>query len=212
MGLMKGSVSFTRFRVIDTLPDNYFELYPPLIRRFAYKNLEEGTSESKSEGWVSITDMLDSEFASMDFLKEPYLALSWRVDTKKVHPQTVKRYCIEAEREIITRESLEFLPRARRREISESVKAALTRRAIPLTAIYDMIWNLQTGIIYFGGISNKISDEFRSYFIKTFNLNIQPVFPYERAALALIDSKKEPSAVDNIKSAVFSTDKAYEHI
>jgi len=212
MGFIKGSVSFTRFRVIDNLPDNYFDLYPPLIRRFAYKNLEEYASESKSEGWVSITDMLDSEFTSMDFFKEPYLALAWRVDTKKVHPQAVKRYCREAEREIMTKESLEFLSRSRRREISESVKAALTRRAIPLTVIYDMIWNLQTGIIYFGGISNKVSDEFRSYFIKTFNLNIQPVFPYERAALALIDAKKEASQVDNIKGAVFTTGKTYEHI
>ena len=203
MGLIKGSASFTRFRVMDNLPDNYFDLYPNLIRRFAYKNLQEGTSETKSEGWVSITDMLDFEFISMDFLKEPYIALGWRVDTKKVHPQTIKRYYREAEREIITKESLKFLPRSRRMEISESVKAALIRRAIPLTVIYDMVWNIQTGIIYFGGVSNKVSDEFRSYFMKTFNLNIQPVFPYERAALALTDARKEASQVDNIKGAVF---------
>jgi len=212
MGLIKGGASFTRFRVIDNLPDNYFDLYPLLIRRFAYKNLEEGTSENKSEGWVSITDMLDSEFVSMDFFKEPYIALAWRVDTKKIHPQTIKRYCREAEREVITKESLEFLPRSRRTEISESVKASLIRRAIPVTVIYDMVWNTQTGIIYFGGISNKVSDEFRSYFIKTFNLNIQPIFPYERAALALADAQKEVSLVDNIKGAVFTIGKTYEHI
>ena len=212
MGLIKGNASFTRFRVIDNLPDNYFELYVPLIQRFAYKNLDEGASESRSEGWVSITDMLDYEFASMDFFKEPYLALAWRIDSKKVHPQAIKRYCREAEREIMMKESLEFLSRSRRREISESVKAMLTSRAIPITVTYDMIWNLQAGIIYFGGISNKVCDEFRSYFIKTFNLNIQPVFPYERATSALTDANKEVSQVDNIKGAVFAIGKTYEHI
>ena len=177
MGLIQGSASFTRFYLDGTLPPDYLEEFPGKISRYAFTPIDETSLDARSEGWVNIMDMIDSRFQAMDYLKEPYLCLSWRVDERKVPPKALKRYCREAEQLIKEREGLEFLPKNRRMEIRDRVRMQLLNRVIPSSNTFDMVWNLTTGVIFFGSTSDKVCDEFRSFFIKTFEANILPVFP-----------------------------------
>ncbi|MBW2216130.1 MAG: recombination-associated protein RdgC, partial [Deltaproteobacteria bacterium] len=181
MGLISGSGSFTRYWVDNSLPQDFMEELPGKIARYAFKSLEENSFEERSIGWVNIMDILDNRFNAMEYLKEPFLAMSFRVDKRKVPQTALKQCCQEKKKKIMELEKLEFLPKMIRQDIKEDARNRLLKRAIPVSNAYDMIWNIHNGTLIFGSVNNKLCDEFAEFFLKTFDLHLQPVFPYALA-------------------------------
>jgi DNA recombination-dependent growth factor C len=166
---------------------------PGKIARYAFKNLDENSFQERSIGWVNILDILDNRFKAMEYLKEPFLAMSLRIDERKVPRTALKQCCQEAEEKILERKQMEFLPKMIRQEIREDARNRLLKRSIPVSNAYDMIWNMQNGTLIFGSVNCKLCDEFAELFLKTFDLHLEPVFPY---ALACRFLEKEGTSTD----------------
>lgn len=198
MGLINGSCSLTRFIVEDPIPGDYLETFPGLIGRYAFRGFDESSDAEKSIGWVNIMDMFDSGFNRMPYLKEPYLALTWRIDTRNVPSKALKQYSLEAERKVMEMEELEFLPKGKRKEIKEMTRLGLLKRAIPTSKIYDMVWNLDKGYILFGGATRKLCDEFSSFFHKCFNIRLGSVYPWLTATRFLDQKGKRPEILEEL--------------
>lgn len=198
MGLMHGSGSFTRFVVDGVVPENYMEDFRERISRFAFRNIDRASDRERSVGWVNIMDMFDHRMAGMEYLKEPCIALSWRVDVRKVPSKALKQACREAEERIKESEGLEFLAKARRQEIRESMKQELTQRAIPRSNTYDLIWNIRTSMLIFGSTSNNLSDDFAEFFFACFGLHLKPLFPYSHASRILEKEGMDPRLLDSL--------------
>jgi len=199
MGLIYGSGSFTRFMVEGALPEDYLDEFLKRISRFSFRSIDEASDQERSAGWVNIMDMFDNRLAAMEYLKEPCMALSWRVDVRKVPSKALKQYCREAEEKIKTSEKLEFLSKKRRQEIKEGVQATLMKRAIPRSQTYDMIWNLQTGLVIFCAVSNRLCDEFSEFFLQCFGLHLKTVFPYSVATRILEKEGKDPAFLESLR-------------
>ena len=197
MGLISGSGNFTRYWVDVPLSEGFMEDMPKKIARYAFKNLEENSFDERSIGWVNIMDILDNRFRAMEYLKEPFIAMSFRVDKRKIPQTALKQYCQEAEEKIKELEQVEYLPKMVRHEIKEDARNRLLKRAIPVSNVYDMIWDIQKGVVIFGSINNELCDEFSEFFIKTFELQLQPVFPY---ALDCRFLEKECIPVDTLNN------------
>jgi len=204
MGLISGSGSFTRFMVQESLPGDHMEKFPPRISRHAFKNIDEASDQERSFGWVNIMDEFDGRFASMEYLKEPCIAMSWRVDQRKVPAKALLGYCREAEEKVMGEEELEYLPKFRKREIKEAVWLKLIRRAIPRSQTYDMIWNLQTGVVIFGATSSSLCDEFSQFFLECFGLSLDSLFPYSLGLRVLKTEGLDPNLLDNLDASVIS--------
>ncbi len=202
MGLIYGSGSFTRFMVEGALPEDYLDEFPKRISRFSFRNIDEDSDQERSAGWVNIMDMFDNRPGAIEYLKEPCIALSWRVDVRKVPTKALRQYSREAEEKIKTSEGLEFLSKKRRQEIKEGVQMALMKRAIPRSQAYDMIWNLQTQLVIFGAVSDKLSDEFSEFFLQCFGLHLKAIFPYSMATRILEGESKNPSLIDNLRPSL----------
>ena len=199
MGLISGSASLTRYWLDGTLPSNFMEELPKKIARYTFRNLEENSFEERSVGWVNIMDILDNRFTAMEYLKEPFIAMSFRIDKRKVPKTALKQYCLEAEEKIKELEHLEFLPKTIRQEIKEDAQNRLLKRAIPDSKAYDVIWDINSGIVIFGGVNNKLCDEFSEFFLKTFDLHLHPIFPYALACRLL---EKEGASTDVLDGLV----------
>lgn len=182
------------------MPENYPEVFAANITSHAFRSLDENSFDDRSLGWVNVMDIFDSTFAGREFFKEPYLALAWRVDVRRVPANALKQHCREAEKEIMAREELEYLPRGRRREIKEMVHGRLLRRAIPNAKTYDMVWRLPSGVLLFGSLNSKLCDEFSACFFDTFGLHLAPVFPYTMACGALEKAGRPADLVDSLAS------------
>ena len=178
MGLISGSGSFSRYRVKDELPKDFLEGLDEKISRFTFQNLAEDSTRERSSGWVNVMDMFDNRFSELEFLKEPYLAMTMRVDERKIPATAIKQYCLEAEERIKANENLDFLAKRRRADIKEGVKLRLLKRAIPVSKVYDMVWNYTTGQVIFGCTNTKLGDEFQELFLKTFGLHLLAMCPY----------------------------------
>ena len=199
MGFLQGSVACTRFLVADDQGDDFRERVRERIPRYAFRRLPEDSDRERAVGWVNIFDELQSGFAGDEFFKEPYMALSFRVDTRSVPARALRQYCREAEDEVKAREDLEFLNKKRREEIREAVRSRLMRRAIPRSATYDMAWDLQRGVVLFGSTSPKICDEFSEIFYNTFDLRLTSLYPYALAYDILQDRGVDPTLLDGIR-------------
>ena len=204
MSLISGSGSFTRYVVEGELEQNFLGTLSERISPYLFRNLDESSLEGRSMGWVNIMDMFDNRFSGLEFLKEPYIAMTLRIDERKVPPTALKQHCLEAENRIKETENLDFLSRTRRSEIKEAVQMRLLKRAIPVARTYDMIWNYSTGFVLFGGINNKLCDEFAKLFLQTFDFQLQAVCPYTLGSRFLEKQGTSPELLDALTPSDFT--------
>jgi len=196
MGLISGSGSFTRYLAEGPLPENLMEELSLMIIRHSFKILDEKSIAERSTGWVNVMDMFDNQFAGFEFLKEPYITMSLRVDERKIPATALKQYCLEVEAKMKDDENLEHIPQRRKADIRDAVKLRLLKRAIPVARTYDMIWNYNTGLVIFGCTSNKTCDEFMEFFLSTFGIQLQVICPY---TLAVSFLEKKSSSLDTLE-------------
>ena len=206
MGFLFGSTSFSRFSLNGSPPKNYREEFPVRIAQRGFRGLDEDSDEERSTGWVKIMDMFDNQFTGNEFFMGPYLALTWRVDIRRVPSKALSQYSREAEDKVKIMEGLEYLSKIRRQEIKEGVMVQLLKRAIPQTKTYDTVWNLDTGLVLFGSTSSKVCGEFTEFFFNTFDLNLIPVFPYLLALQELERGGTNPETLDNLQPVSFKED------
>lgn len=207
MGLISGSGSFTRYFTEGTLPENFMENLSEKIVGHSFRNLDETSIAERSAGWVNVMDMFDNRFTGLEFLKEPYVTMSLRVDEKKIPSTALKQYCLEAEEKIKEAENLDYLPKNRRFDIKDGVKLRLLKRAIPVSRTYDMIWNYNTGLVIFGCTTNKLCDEFMEFFLQTFSIHLQTICPYTLACGFPEKEGTSPDVVDGLSPSNFSKEK-----
>ena len=207
MGLISGSGSFTRYIADGALPEKFMEVLSEKIARHAFRNLDEKSIDERSVGWVNVMDMFDSRFVGIEFLKEPYITMSLRVDERKIPATALKQYCLEAEEKIKKDENLEYLPTTRRSDIKDGVRLRLLKRAIPVSRCYDMIWNYSTGLIIFGCTTNRRCDEFVEFFLQTFGIQLQAICPYTLASRFLEKEGASPDLLDGLGPSNYSAEK-----
>lgn len=207
MGLISGSGSFTRYLTDGALPENFMEGLSEKIVRYSFRNLDEKSIDERSVGWVNVMDMFDSRFVGLEFLKEPYITMSLRVDERKIPATALKQYCLEAEEKIKKDENLEYLSKRRRSDIKDGVRLRLLKRAIPVSRCYDMIWNYSTGLIIFGSTTNRLCDKFVEFFLQTFDIQLQAICPYTLASRFLEKEGSSPDLLDGLGPSNSSEEK-----
>ena len=59
MGFANSSCSFTRFRILDPVPDALWPQIPDKLKQFAFRDIDD-IPEMEAHGWVNFDDMLDT--------------------------------------------------------------------------------------------------------------------------------------------------------
>lgn len=203
MGLISNSASFTRYRVKDQVPTNYRELFAKKIRRFAFREIDENTDDERSFGWVNIMNIFDNEFSGEEFFKSGFIALSLRIDTRRIPSHILRHYCSKAEKERKAALQKDFLSKADRQDIHDMVKFQLLKRVIPNSRTFDMIWDIKNCQIFFSSINEAICTEFLELFKKTFDQNLELLFPYTLAQSLVPDAQK--GLLEDVTPANFVT-------
>ena len=207
MGLISGSGSFTRYLTDGRRIYRWRQRLSEKIARYSFRNLDEKSIDERSVGWVNVMDMFDNRFTGLEFLKEPYITMSLRVDERKIPATALKQYCLEAEEKIKKDEDLEYLQKERRLDIKDGVRLRLLKRAIPVSRCFDMIWNYSTGLVIFGSTTNRLCDEFVEFFLRTFDIQLQAICPYTLASRFLEKKGSSPDLLDGLGPANSSEEK-----
>ena len=177
MGLLTGSASLTRFSVVGELPGSFWDVVAERVAAQSFKDIDD-TLDEYSIGWVSVADMFDAGFAYSSYAAGDYVALTMRVDERKVTPSVLKKYVMKEEERIKREQQIPRLSRAARLEIKERIRTELVRKSPPIPSTYDLCWNLAENTLLFFSTSKKAMALLEDLFKETFNLSLILQIPW----------------------------------
>ncbi|MCB2188927.1 MAG: recombination-associated protein RdgC [Deltaproteobacteria bacterium] len=177
MGLVKGSATLSRFKVSGETPEDFKSFVDERIRRFAFRDIEEGTEEL-AVGWTSALDFLDTDFAFASYALDPFIVLGMRVDRRRLSGAILNKYVrIETAKARAAREGRK-LGRSEREELKERVRLSLLRRIPPSSNLYEVCWDTAHAEIWLGNASRAVLELFEDLFRRSFDLGLTPRVPY----------------------------------
>ncbi len=183
MGLLKGTATFTRYRVVGDLPGGARDFIDERLKRFAFRASAAATEE-KTAGWTSITQPLNTRFEYADYASGEYLVFSLRIDRKTVPPSLLRFGILEAEEKILAAQGRKRLSRAEREDVAERVRLELLGKAFSVPSVFDVCWCLSRQWLIFGSHADKEIEIFEDLFKRTFQLNLAPVLPWDGSGLS----------------------------
>ena len=206
MGFLGSSCSFTRFRVIDPVPDGLWAEIPQLLKNGAFLDIDE-TTDSQADGWVSFDDYLDTTWQAGPPQKGAYMAFSLRVDTRRIPAGVLRKHLVLAlkrEKAENEKNGKKFISRERRKELKELVQLSLRRRFLPVPGEFNVIWNTANNEIWFASTQEKVIELFAQRFLDTFRLHIEQQIPRYLALSMLGEAAEE--AVHDADSVDYTVD------
>ena len=170
MGVLKGSITFTRFYVESELLTDDRQKIMARIRTRAFRMLTAEDEDELSVGWVSVEEPFSDEpsFSTSDvFLGGDYLVLAMRIDRWKFPASLIKSKLKVAEREYLEKQGRERISRAERAELRDMVDRRLRREGVPVSKVIDFVWNMATGEVRVFTRTNSYLEQFAELFEKT---------------------------------------------
>ncbi len=196
MGLLSASTSVVRF--VAAKPARVErDAIARAVTKHAFRESEPGVGDARQAwGWVTIHDPLLVEFSAADLFFHHYLVLGFRYDKRLVPPKLLmlERRRLENERKV--ERGVGKLGAAERREIKDEITQRLVARALPTPRLFDVVWNLEAGRVYFSGKLRAAREAFGDCFRRTFGVTPVPLIPY----LAAEHVGLEPRQVDAVRA------------
>lgn len=199
MGLMKGTLSLTRYRVKEEPPETLTDEYiSERLTKNAFVDIEHAPEE-RSLGWVEFMNHLDSNFNPATYRFGGLLTFTLRLDTRKLSGKAVARYY--AIREAQYMEKTGRRPNSlAKKELKEAVKSELMRRTLLNTELMEAAWLHQENEIWLAAVGEKRRETFEELWGRTFGLSLQMLVPVTvglevlsgELRKALLDSKASP--------------------
>lgn len=202
MGILSSSVSLTRYRVVQEIPDDFWAEFIDRLKKFKFRDIDKGTEE-RSFGWTSFDDMLDPSWSRGIPQKGHYMVFALRLDTRRIPPAVLKKHfrlALEEARRELEAKGHKFISRDQKKEIRENVITKLFARTLPIPAVFDVIWDTSGNSVYLGSSSPKTRDLFLDLFTNTFNLHLEPQTPYFKAASQM--SRDEQKQLGELEAAI----------
>ena len=178
MGLLKGTWSLTRYRVIGDLPKQFNDVIDEGLKKYAFSGFT-GLNAEKCMGWTSLENVLDTDFTYTKYKCGAYLIFSLRVDRITIPASLLKLKVMEAEKQYLAESEKKRLYRHEREEIKERVKLELRSRALHIPSFHEVCWIPEKNSLMFGSLSATAIEDFEKYFKESFHLTLHPFLPWE---------------------------------
>ncbi|WP_020675332.1 recombination-associated protein RdgC [Geopsychrobacter electrodiphilus] len=204
MGLLAPAASLCHFEVIGDLPsDQIFQFVSERLHNERFRSIEKSIDEY-SCGWVEMDDHDAAEFAEeRQLLRERTLCFALREDRRKIPAALLKRE--------ITRISAEYLeahptfnrvPKSEREAIRDLASSQLFSRTLPVPAVSDIVWKIDSGLLRFTSLSQNRIDSFQGLFHQSFpELRLRLLTPLARAnAVANAEQKEQLAELNQANS------------
>lgn len=204
MGFLNASSSFTRFSIIDPVPDGLWVDIPDLLKKGAILDIDE-LPEMMAKGWTCFDDYLDTQWVSAPPHKGEYLAFTLRIDTRRIPAGVIRKHvdiAIRKEKLANAQQGKTYLSRERKKEIKEQVTLRLRQRFLPVPAEINVIWNTRSNEVWLASVQSKIIELFMQLFLDTFQLHLQQLTPSTLAVHLMGEEKVE--VIDRIEATEFA--------
>ena len=170
MSLFKGSFSASFFKIVGAVPNEGFhDRLINQVKAFAFREPADSTWAGVKRGWSdSQNPLITDKISSGDWIFEPYVVLSMRIDTKRLPAKIVK-----AKLEIQTSNWSKdhdgaMCPRSVRVDLQNILKEEMLKKQPAKVSQVIGLWNIEKGTLVLDSTSKANQDSFRSLFKETF--------------------------------------------
>ena len=172
MGLIKGALTLTRYRVLEDPPETLTDEYlSGRLARNAFLDIENGPEE-RSLGWVEFCNHLETGFNPAAYRFGGLIAFTLRLDTRRLPPPILRRYCALREAAYIAQTGRR--PNSLvRREMKEAVRAELMLRTLVNTELMETAWLCQENAVWLAAAGEKRRELFEELWGRTFGLPLR---------------------------------------
>jgi DNA recombination-dependent growth factor C len=188
MGAIKGSVTARRYVVRGKAPE------PARLtkgaRAHALVPIDPASDVERAVGWAGAHDAEDTELSAdtLYTVDGRNLVAQLRVDTLKPPASVVKRMVAKKLRELGRKPS-----RKDKIEAKALVVRELRGRAFPQTRATDVVWQLDSGRVWFFSHGKKLNETFVELFEKSFGVGLTPAGPGVVAGRQALPQGLEPT-------------------
>ena len=175
MGALKGSISVRRYVVLDKLPAEARKKLTKGLRAHAFVPVDPRGDAERSVGWVDLHDgenaELSPELLFWNGTDGEQLRVTLRIDVLKPPAAEVKR---QTAVRVAEREKAEDRALARREKqaIKDEVARQLRLRTLPRVRLPDVVWNLDTGVLWLWSQAKGVNEAFLELFAKSCALKL----------------------------------------
>jgi len=192
MGLLSSTGSITRYKIEGKVEEPILETVASGLKRHSILEIDDDVSE-KAVGWTSFHNPFTADFGSSSFVIGPYLIFSLRIDKKSIPPKVIKKHTAMEQAKRLAESGRAYLSKEEKNIVKDHVMNMLSLRVPSTPNIYDLIWNLEEGWLWFFSNMKNANEELETLFIKSFKLPLIRLFPYTMANLTagLSDSERD---------------------
>lgn len=183
MGLLKGNFTFSRFDVEGQLPQAFLNFINSRMKANSYKDSVKSTEEKRT-GWVSVTDILDSDFEKANYALGDYLIFSLRIDRRLIPPKLMKIKLLEEERRFLAESGKNRINKQLSSGMKDKVKLDLMKKIDPIPSFYDVCWSVSKNTVYFSSLSDSVADDFIELFRQSFSLTLKRFEPRDNVLVS----------------------------
>lgn len=170
MSILKKSLNVSRYKVVGLEPEGDFrEFVGKSLQANAFRPID-NTCEELSIGWVHADNNKNMDFGDQSvFIRDQYVALTMRVDERKVPARVLRaKYEAAVEEYLAQHPGLKKPSKHVRDEIKEAVRQELLKQTIPVPTIIDAVWDTDSGMLMLFNVSKTGRDRFESLFKASF--------------------------------------------
>jgi recombination associated protein RdgC len=189
MGFLKGTMTFSRFRVSGETPSSFADFFDRQLKKYAFQDLGAGTDE-KSLGWTSLENILDTQFQMANYAVGAYLLFCLRIDRKAVPPALLRVRLLEGEQRALRETEKTRLSKDGRQKLKDRVQEDLLKKAHPVPSFHEVLWAPSQERLLFGSLSQKVLLDFEDLFKISFKHTLRPYLPWDPPFLDSTTARK----------------------
>jgi recombination associated protein RdgC len=192
MGILSSSVSITPYRVEGKLQEPILETVATGLKKQAVEEIDNESSD-KAIGWTCFNEPFSVDFDQHPFLIGTHFIFSMRIDKKTIPAKIVQKHYSMEMKKRLENSGREFLSKTEKKEIKDHVLHVLNLRIPATPNVYDLLWNYESGSLWFFSNMKGANEELETLFTRSFKLRLIRLFPYTMATLTspLSDAEKD---------------------
>ncbi|MBN2192800.1 MAG: recombination-associated protein RdgC [Polyangiaceae bacterium] len=209
MGALAGPLTVAKFTVRGELTDDFHTTFLKAIRHRAFKPLTPDEEAEERIGWCAVGSPLDAELSHDAVFYNSYLNLGLRIDKWRLPATLLKAELNDAIAERLQKTGKERLGKTEKDELKDRIATRLKKRILPSMRHFDLVWNLDSMVLWFWSQSQKTQEQLSVLFEQTFGLELVLHSPYV-AATALDLTESEAQALSTVEATPFHAAKKAE--
>ena len=192
MGLLSATTSLSRFKVDGRLDDPVIDTIATGLNKNIITDID-GNPSDRAVGWTSFQDPFKPDFKGSSFIIGTSIVFALRVDKKSIPNKMVQKHVALESAKHLRELGRDFLSANEKKMIKDHVINQLSLKMPATPNVYDVVWQYESGDLWFFSNLKSANEELETLFIKSFGVSLVRSIPYTMAAL---DKRMTPSQQD----------------